>query len=188
MIDVINLALPFFGLIFLGYACGRFKRIPDDGLAWMNFFIVYVALPALFYRILAATPLDKLSQVSFIFGTTFSTYVIFALSFGIGFVMRRGHMGEATMAALTGLGTSTYTIASSNPISALEQGKLVVMATGNTVQDPGDFTNNHAYALLAYDASSGLFTLYNPWGAVVYATTASLAANLNVSVQAGGVG
>jgi len=102
MIDVINLALPFFGLIFLGYACGRFKRIPDDGLAWMNFFIVYVALPALFYRILAATPLDKPEPGQLHLRTTFSTYVIFALSFGIGFVMRRGHMGEATMAGLAG--------------------------------------------------------------------------------------
>jgi len=102
MIDVINLALPFFGLIFLGYACGRFTRIPDLGLAWMNFFIVYVALPALFYRILAATPLDKLSQVGFIVGTTLSTFVIFALSLAIGFVMRRGNLSEATMAALAG--------------------------------------------------------------------------------------
>jgi malonate transporter and related proteins len=45
MLDVINLALPFFGLIFLGFGCGRFKAIPDSGLAWMDFFILYVALP-----------------------------------------------------------------------------------------------------------------------------------------------
>ncbi len=55
MIDVLNLALPFFGLIFIGFACGKLKQIPDTALAWMNFFIVYVALPALFYRILAQT-------------------------------------------------------------------------------------------------------------------------------------
>jgi hypothetical protein len=48
MIDVLNLALPFFGLIFIGFACGKLKQIPDTALAWMNFFIVYVALPALF--------------------------------------------------------------------------------------------------------------------------------------------
>jgi malonate transporter len=40
MLDVINLALPFFGLIFLGYACGKLKQIPDTGLAWMNFFLI----------------------------------------------------------------------------------------------------------------------------------------------------
>ena len=33
MIDVLNLALPYFGLIFLGYVCGRVKQIPETGLA-----------------------------------------------------------------------------------------------------------------------------------------------------------
>jgi malonate transporter len=28
MIDVINLALPFFGLIFIGYACDKIKQVP----------------------------------------------------------------------------------------------------------------------------------------------------------------
>ena len=46
MIDVVNLALPFFGLIFVGFASGKLKQIPDTALAWMNFFIVYVSLPA----------------------------------------------------------------------------------------------------------------------------------------------
>jgi malonate transporter and related proteins len=59
MLEVINLALPFFGLIFLGLGCGKFKAIPDAGLAWMDFFILYVALPALFYRIVAQTPLEQ---------------------------------------------------------------------------------------------------------------------------------
>jgi predicted permease len=102
MIDIINLALPFFGLIFLGFACGKLKRIPDTGLAWMNFFIVYVALPALFYRILAQTPLDQLAQVRFIVGTTLATLSAFCLAFAVGFAMRRRHVAEATIAGLAG--------------------------------------------------------------------------------------
>jgi malonate transporter and related proteins len=62
MLEVINLALPFFGLIFLGLGCGKFKAIPDAGLAWMDFFIFYIALPALFYRIVAQTPLEQLAN------------------------------------------------------------------------------------------------------------------------------
>ena len=73
MIDVLNLALPFFGLIFVGFACGRIKQIPDTALGWMNFFIVYVSLPALFYRILAQTPLEQLARVDFILATTLAT-------------------------------------------------------------------------------------------------------------------
>ena len=102
MIEVLNQALPFFGLIFIGFACGRIKQIPDTALAWMNFFIVYVSLPALFYRILAQTPLEQLSQVDFIFATTLATFWAFAVSFGIGMAIRHGNIAESTIAGLAG--------------------------------------------------------------------------------------
>jgi len=102
LIDVLNLALPFFGLIFIGFACGRIKQIPDTALAWMNFFIVYVSLPALFYRILAKTPLEQLARVDFIIATTLATFWAFALSFGIGMAIRKGNIGESAIAGLAG--------------------------------------------------------------------------------------
>src|SRR5215211_2367873 len=101
MIDVLNLALPYFGLIFLGFACGRLKTIPDSGLAWMDFFILYMTLPALFYRILAKTPFEQLNNVPFIVTTTLSTFVVLALSFGVAFLFRR-NLAEASSAALAG--------------------------------------------------------------------------------------
>jgi len=65
MLDVLNLALPYFGLIFLGLLCGKLKQIPETGLAWMNFFLIYVSLPCLFYRVLAQTPLEQLNNPRF---------------------------------------------------------------------------------------------------------------------------
>jgi malonate transporter and related proteins len=102
MLDVLNLALPYFGLIFIGFSSGKLKQIPDTALAWMNFFIVYVALPALFYRILAQTPLEQLAQVDFIFATTLATFWAFVVSFVIGMAIRRGNIGESTIAGLAG--------------------------------------------------------------------------------------
>jgi predicted permease len=102
MIDVLNLALPYFGLIFIGFACGKLKQIPDTALAWMNFFIVYVALPALFYRILAQTPLEQLARIEFIFATTLATFWAFAISFVIGMLLRHGRIDESTIAGLAG--------------------------------------------------------------------------------------
>lgn len=101
MLDVINLALPFFGLIFLGLACGKLKQIPETGLAWMNFFLIYVSLPCLFYRVLAQTPLDELSNPRFILATTLSTGGMFALAYAVGWTVRR-NMAEATIAGLSG--------------------------------------------------------------------------------------
>jgi predicted permease len=101
MIDVLNLALPYFGLIFLGLACGRLKQIPDTGLAWMNFFIVYVALPCLFYRIVAKTPLEELANVSFVVATSLSTAIAFFIALAIAKLGRRT-LPEATIAGLAG--------------------------------------------------------------------------------------
>ena len=102
MLDVLNLALPFFGLIFLGVICGKLKLgIPETGLAWMGFFLIYLALPCLFYRVLALTPLEELSNPRFIAGTVLATATAFALAFGIGWAFRR-NMAEATISGLSG--------------------------------------------------------------------------------------
>lgn len=101
MIDVLNLALPYFGLIFLGFACGKIRRIPDTGLAWMNFFIIYVALPCLFYRIVAKTPLEELTRISYVVATSLSTTIAFAIAFAIS-LLARDRLQNATIAGLAG--------------------------------------------------------------------------------------
>ena len=53
MIDILNLALPYFGLIFIGFACGRSQGLPEAGLAWMNFFLLSVSLPAMLFGIMS---------------------------------------------------------------------------------------------------------------------------------------
>lgn len=102
MLDVINLALPFFGLILLGFFCGRLKKLPESGLAWMNFYIVYVALPPLFYKLIVATPFAQLQNWSFVVGTTLSTYLVFVISLGIGLMFYKGDLKPATIQAVLG--------------------------------------------------------------------------------------
>ncbi|MCJ8141661.1 AEC family transporter [Ancylobacter sp. A5.8] len=102
MAEVLALALPFFGVIFLGLGCGRFVRIPEGGLAWLSFFIIYLALPALFFSLVARTPFSELTNGSFIVATTLSTALCFALSLGVGLWLRRGNLPEATIGAVVG--------------------------------------------------------------------------------------
>ncbi|WP_421850570.1 AEC family transporter [Oricola sp.] len=98
--NVIGLVLPFFGLILLGYAAARITRQPLDALGWMNTFIVYVALPALFFNLLARTPVEQLTQWRFVFATTFSTFFVFALMFVIAAIGSRGNVAESTVKGL----------------------------------------------------------------------------------------
>jgi hypothetical protein len=102
MIDVLNLALPYFGLIFVGFACGRLKRLPESGLAWMNFFLLYVSLPALFFRIMSRTPFEELNNLPFVLATTLGTATAFVLSVAYGRLFGKLSNREATMSGLAG--------------------------------------------------------------------------------------
>lgn len=100
MSDVFGLVLPFFGLIFMGFVVARITRQPLEALGWMNTFIIYVALPALFFQLLAKTPFERLTEWSFIFGAVFSTYLIFAAMF-VGSIVMGGRIAESTIKALS---------------------------------------------------------------------------------------
>ncbi len=102
MLQVATLAFPFFGLIFLGFFAGKIFKVPPEGLAWLNIFIIYFALPALFYQLISRTPIEELANWAFVFSTSFSTYVAFALAFCIGIYLTRGDVALATIQGLVG--------------------------------------------------------------------------------------
>ena len=99
--DVLSLALPFFGLILLGYVCGKLLDIPESGLAWMNAFIIYVALPALFFNLVHVTPIEELANWKFVLITTACTAMAFAYAFALGWVTTR-RVDEATIMGVAG--------------------------------------------------------------------------------------
>ena len=102
MAQILGMALPFFGLILLGYGVAKIKRLSVDGLAWMNFFIVYLALPALFFNLLSQTPVEKLASWSFILASLLGTYCAFAIAFCTGVFSTDGDIPESTIQGLAG--------------------------------------------------------------------------------------
>lgn len=102
MLAVFGLVAPLFGIILLGYISARLASIPIDALAWLNFFIVYIALPALFFQILAATPLEEFSNFRFFASAVTLTFAIFVTSFLIARVIRRTNTSVATIQGLAG--------------------------------------------------------------------------------------
>jgi predicted permease len=101
MSDVFGLVLPFFGLIFVGYVVARIARQPIEALGWMNIFVIYVALPALFFQLLSKTPIEKLTEWTFMFGSVFSTFIIFMLMFLSSLAFSRGEIAESTIRGLS---------------------------------------------------------------------------------------
>lgn len=102
ILSLIDLVLPFFGVIALGYVCGKRIQLPAAGLAWMQFFLIYVSLPTLFFRLIADKPLSELANWPFIFATTLSTYCVFALSFAVGLRYTRGDLPQSVMQGVAG--------------------------------------------------------------------------------------
>jgi malonate transporter len=102
MVDILNLALPYFGLIFIGFACGKTRGLPESGLAWMNFFLLYVSLPALLFRIMSETPFSELNNPPFLIATTLATMSAFVLAMVAGRIIGELSLRKATMAGLAG--------------------------------------------------------------------------------------
>jgi malonate transporter and related proteins len=100
MLDVFNLVIPFFGLIFLGFLVAKFSSQPVEALGWMNLFIVYVALPALFFKLISETPIAQLASWRFVLTTTLSTFLIFLMMFAFAMRITRGNIAESTIQGL----------------------------------------------------------------------------------------
>jgi predicted permease len=102
MADIIALLLPFFGLILVGYVAARVTRQPAEALGWMNTFIIYAALPALFFKLVSRTPVEQLTRLDFILGEIGATYMVFTILFLIGYFIRRNSFGDCTIQAFAG--------------------------------------------------------------------------------------
>lgn len=100
MADVVGLVIPFFGLIFMGFLLALITRQPIEALGWLNTLVLYVALPALFFQLLARTPIEELTEWRFVFGSVFSTYVVFALMFVGSVLTSRGDIASSTIKGL----------------------------------------------------------------------------------------
>ena len=100
MSAVLALVFPFFGLIALGFLVARVAPRPMEGMAWLNTFIVFVALPALFFKLLAETPVEDLTNWRYIGATVAAVVVVFALVLVPSLLVHRGRTGEPTIQAL----------------------------------------------------------------------------------------
>ena len=102
MLEVLGLILPLFGLILLGFVGARLSNQPIEALGWLNTFIIYFALPALFFKLLAKTPVEQLASWGFIFANIGITFAIFTFTFVLGVINAKGNIAEATIQGLAG--------------------------------------------------------------------------------------
>ncbi len=74
-----------------------------------------------------------------------------------------GYVSDA-LTNITGLNTSLANLLNFNSIvNAFNSGQIIGLSTKSTVVD-ANIIASHAYALVGYNSSTQMFTLFNPWG------------------------
>lgn len=101
MTDVVALLVPFFGLILIGYLAARATGQPLEALGWLNTFIIYAALPALFFKLVSRTPVEELTRIDFVLGEIGAVYLVFIVAFLIGYILRRNSFEDCTIQGFT---------------------------------------------------------------------------------------
>lgn len=97
--NILSVTFPFFGLVLCGYAVARRGWVALDTIPGLNFYVLYLALPAMLLRFAATTPIASLLAPGIVV-----TYVLCALCMVVLTLMlsRRGGMGwnDASFGAL----------------------------------------------------------------------------------------
>lgn len=99
MAILINLALPFFGVVILGALAAKIFKIEEDGLAWLNVFVFYFAVPPLVFKSVADAPFPSLLNWTFFGATMISSYIIFVAMFTVALIFFRASMTAAALQA-----------------------------------------------------------------------------------------
>ena len=80
MLTTFFVVLPIFALIFLGFGCRRASVLGPNATTELNRFVVYLALPALLFDIMAHSTWKTLDQPAFAAVFTLSTFIVFGLT------------------------------------------------------------------------------------------------------------
>jgi malonate transporter and related proteins len=78
MLSAVSILLPVFGLIFAGFACRRFGVLGPAAASELNRFVVWLALPALLFDIVAHATWHELFQPAFVATFGGACLVVFA--------------------------------------------------------------------------------------------------------------
>lgn len=80
MSSVVNVVLPVFALILLGYLCRRSGRMGPAAASELNRFVVWLGLPALLFKITAASQWAEVWQPGFIVAFSVGCLGVFAFT------------------------------------------------------------------------------------------------------------
>lgn len=104
---VLEVALPVFGLILVGYLAGRGKILGQASSFALNQFVYWFSLPAVLFLAMARRPLADVFNLPFIGAFLGAMLLTYALGWLIGMAVRREPQTVHSMQALTACFSNT---------------------------------------------------------------------------------
>ncbi len=101
--SILNIALPFFALIFCGYGAGRLRLLDETAAAGVNTFVFYFALPAFLFGLMSSSPIGEVVNAPFIGAYVTASLALFALTTLVGlrlFAIARAEAAVQGLAAV----------------------------------------------------------------------------------------
>lgn len=83
METLLNVSLPFFGLIFTGYAAGRTKLITAQAYMGLNAFVIWFALPAMLFVKMSSAPVFEAFDPRFVAAYTGGGVLAYGIVVGL---------------------------------------------------------------------------------------------------------
>ncbi len=99
MSAVVNVVLPVFALILLGFVCRRTGRMGPTGASELNRFVVWLGLPALLFSVVARSTWSELWQPGFITAFVVGCLGVFAFTLGYR-LLQKQPLVDASLDAL----------------------------------------------------------------------------------------
>ena len=99
MSAVVNVVLPVFALIFLGFLCRKTGRMGPTGASELNRFVVWLGLPALLFSVVATSTWQQLWQPGFIIAFAAGCLGVFGFTL-IYRLMQKQPLVDASLDAL----------------------------------------------------------------------------------------
>ena len=99
---ILTAVFPLFALILLGFIAGRKKLLGAGAVESLNKFVVWMALPALLFQVMANITWDQINQPGYAAASALAIAAVFAVSY---FTNKRRH-GRLADVSLEGLAAS----------------------------------------------------------------------------------
>lgn len=101
MTAIVNVVIPVFAIILVGYLCGRLKLLGPASSDALNGYVYWVALPALFFVGIAKAPLARVFDWNLIGAYLLGLFWVFLLAYAVAGLAFRTRMAAHALHALS---------------------------------------------------------------------------------------